>query len=137
MLSQGFLSHKPCMAKLSGERECVCVCVCVCAFLDRVSLYDTKPSFLSLKFSVICLYKGLGYSFQATWTKIEAPVYGPKSTILPFLSVTYINPPIFSSRGPGSHSKGTFNLNYFAVLFDFTGYLTFTFIHHMIRFGHY
>lgn len=90
----------------SQGKGSVCVCVCVCAFLDRVSLYDTKPSFLSLKFSVICLYKGLGYSFQATWTKIEAPVYGPKSTILPFLSVTYINPPIFSSRGPGSHSKG-------------------------------
>lgn len=65
------------MAKLlGGKGMCVFVCVyvCVCSLLDRVSLYDTKPGFLSSKFSVICFYKGLGYSFQATWTNIEAPV---------------------------------------------------------------
>ena len=55
---------------------CVCVCVCVCGSspLGQSVSYDTKPSFLSSKFSVIRFYKRAGYSFQATWTNTEAPV---------------------------------------------------------------
>lgn len=64
MQSQGLLSRR----NSPAER------MCVCSFSDRVSLYATKPGFLRLKLSVICLYKGPGYSVQATWTKIEAPV---------------------------------------------------------------
>lgn len=56
-----------------GEKECV-VCVSVCSPLEQSVSYDTKPSFLSSKFSVIRFYKRLGYSFQATWTNTEAPV---------------------------------------------------------------
>lgn len=49
-------------------------CVCVCSPLGQSVSYDTKPSFLSSKFSVIRFYKRPGYSFQATWTNTEAPV---------------------------------------------------------------
>lgn len=53
---------------------CVLVCVCVCSPLGQSVSYDTKPSFLSSKFSVIRFYKRPGYSFQATWTNTEASV---------------------------------------------------------------
>lgn len=56
-----------------GGRRRNALCVCVFPLGQSVS-YDTKPSFLSSKFSVIRFYKRPGYSFQATWTNTEAPV---------------------------------------------------------------
>lgn len=136
MLSQGFLSHKPCMAKLSGERECVCVCMCVRFLGQGVSLwYKAQLSQLKIQCHLPLQRAGLFVPSHldqnrgsSVWTQkyntsiFKCYIYKPTHFLKPRTRLTF---------------KGTFNLNYFAVLFDFTGYLTFTFIHHMIRFGHY
>lgn len=94
------------------------MCGCVCSVLDRASLYDTKPGFLSPKIQCRLPLQRPGLFLPSHLDQHRGSSVAPKRTILPFLSATYIPPPpIFPEQRHTFIPKGAFDFIQFVVFF--------------------
>lgn len=117
--NRGHTHRHTCYHKVSYHTNCawlnsrggkgMSVCFCVCSFLDRASLYDTKPGFLSSKIQCHLPLQRPGLFVPSHLDQHRGSSVAPKGTILPFLRITYI-PTLFPwAKETHSYPKGLFS----------------------------